>query len=130
MVISYILNKGAELVGKKWRAVIIWHLQFGPLRFSELKRHMPQVSVKVLSEVLQEMETNQLVVRVQYATIPVRVTYELHPEAMEFSEANIVCTIKIGEYLVKHSKRMEIPTETVDLITEFLTDHRNQATDQ
>lgn len=128
MVISYILNKGAELVGKKWRAVVIWHLQFGPLRFSELKRHMPDVSVKVLSEVLQEMENNQLIIRVQYATIPVRVTYELHPEAMEFSEANVVCTIKIAEYLVKHSERMEIPEETVDLINEFLANHRNQTT--
>lgn len=128
MVISYILNKGAELVGKKWRAVIIWHLQFGPLRFSELKRLIPEVSVKVLSEVLQEMESNSLIIRTQYATIPVRVTYQMHPEALEFIEANICNTIKIGEYLVKHSERMEIPIKMVDLITEFLIKQRNQKT--
>lgn len=120
MVISYILNKGAELVGKKWRAVVIWHLQDHPLRFSELKRKIPEVSVKVLSEVLQEMETNDLLIRTQYPTIPVKVTYQLHPDALEFVEANIVCTIRIGEYLVKNAEKMDVPSEMKEQISEFL----------
>ena len=120
MVISYILNKGAELVGKKWRAVVIWHLQEGPLRFSELKRKIPNVSVKVLSEVLQEMESNELIIRIQYPSIPVKVTYQLHPDAIDFVEANVVCTIRIGEYLVKNATKMDVSPEMKEQIILFL----------
>lgn len=124
MVISYILNKGAELVGKKWRAVVIWHLQDEPLRFSELKRKIPDVSVKVLSEVLQEMESNELLIRKQYPTIPVKVTYQIHPDALDFVEANIICTIRIGEYLVKNAHKMEVPVDMVLEINNFLSTRR------
>lgn len=110
-MISYILNTGAELVGKKWRAVIIWYLKDGPLRFSQLKRNIPEVSVKVLSEVLKEMEDNELLIRKQYDGIPVKVTYEIHPDAHDFIEANVVCTIKIGEYIIKNAKRLEVPCD-------------------
>lgn len=120
MLISYILNTGAELVGKKWRAVVIWHLKDGPKRFSELKRNIPTVSVKVLSEVLKEMEDNKLVVRTQFPSIPVKVTYELHPDAFDFVDANTVCTIKIGEYIVRNHKRLEVPDETYEALKKWL----------
>lgn len=108
MLISFVLNIGAELVGKKWRAAVMWYLKDGPLRFSQLKTLMPLVSVKVLSEVLKEMEENQLIVRKQYPTIPVKVTYEIHPDALDFVEANSVCMIRIAEYILKNSKRLNV----------------------
>lgn len=123
MVVSYILNTGAELVGKKWRAVVIWYLAAGPKRFSQLKRDIPDVSVKVLSEVLQEMESNDLVIRKQYTTIPVKVTYEIHPDARSFVEANVVCTIRIGEYMILNHKKLEIPEETLAQLKVFIKDH-------
>lgn len=128
MVISYILNKGAELVGKKWRAVVIWHLSPGPLRFSELRRKIPDVSVKVLSEVLQEMEENELIVRTQYPTIPVKVTYQIHPDALDFVEANVVCTIKIGEYILNNPEKTDTPKEMTEAINAFLIAYRKQGT--
>ncbi len=128
MVISYILNKGAEIMGKKWRAVVIWHLSTGPLRFSELKRKMPGVSVKVLSEVLQDMEANHLLIRTQYNTIPVKVTYQLHPEATAFVEANILCTIRIGEYLTRNREKTGTPKEIAEQIEAFLAEYRKQTT--
>jgi DNA-binding HxlR family transcriptional regulator len=123
MVVSYILNTGAELVGKKWRAVVIWYLIAGPKRFSQLKRDIPDVSVKMLSEVLQEMESNELIVRKQYQTIPVKVTYEIHPEARAFVEANVVCTIRIGEYIIQNHKKMNVPADTLALLKVFVKDH-------
>lgn len=126
MVISYILNKGAELVGKKWRAVVIWHLSTGPLRFSELKRKIPDVSVKVLSEVLQEMEENELIVRTQYPTIPVKVTYQIDPRAMGFVEANVMCTIQIGEYILNNPEKTDTPKDMAEAINEFLMAYRKQ----
>lgn len=110
-MISFILNTGAELVGKKWRAVIIWHLKDGPLRFSDIKRLTPEISVKMLSEVLKEMNDNEIILRKQYNTIPVKVTYEIHPDAIGFVEANVVCTIKIGEYIAQNHKKLGVSQE-------------------
>ena len=120
-MISYILNTGADLVGKKWRAVIIWHLKNGPLRFSQIRRNIPDVSVKVLSEVLKEMEENELLIRRQYASIPVKVTYEIHPDAGDFIEANVVCTIKIGEYIIRNSKKLQVPSELLEELTAWMS---------
>ena len=128
MILSYILNKSIELVGKKWRAVIIWHLRNGPLRFSELKREIPDISVKVLSEVLQKMDKNGLIKRIQYNTIPVKVTYEINPEAEDFVEANIIFTMKVAEYLVKNKEKTGIPDDAVKSINKFLKEHKNKDT--
>lgn len=111
MLISFVLNLGAELVGKKWRAVLLWHLKDGPMRFSEIKRLIPEISVKVLAEVLKEMETNGLLTRTQFNTIPVKVVYQVHPDAVDFVDANVVCTIKIAEYVIKNHSRHHITKE-------------------
>ena len=123
MLVSFVLNLGAELVGKKWRAVIIWHLKDGPLRFSQLKRLLPNISVKVLTEVLKEMEVNGLIVRTQFATIPVKVTYEIHPDAMDFVAANVVCTIKIAQYVAKNHTRYKISEQDLKELTAWIKDH-------
>lgn len=114
-IVSLILNTGAELVGKKWRAVVIWHLKDGPQRFSQIKKLIPDISVKMLSEVLKEMQDNELVVRTQYDTIPVKVTYEIHPDAVPFIDANIAGAVSIGHYLVKHSVKFDVSDD--DLAT-------------
>jgi DNA-binding HxlR family transcriptional regulator len=124
MLISFVLNLGAELVGKKWRAVVIWHLKDGPLRFSQIKKLMPDVSVKVLSEVLKEMETNSLLVRVQYPTIPVKVTYEIHPDATDFVEANAVCVIKIAEYIIKNHIQHGVTEELIIELKEWVATNK------
>lgn len=75
---SFLLNEGSKLWGKKWRNAILFTLRNGPQRFSEIKKQMGHsCSVKVLSEALDEMERDQLIIRKQYEGIPVKVTYEL-----------------------------------------------------
>lgn len=78
MLMSYLLNEGSKLWGKKWRNAILFTLRNGPQRFSEIKKVMGHhCSVKVLSEALDEMERDGLIIRKQYEGIPVKVTYEL-----------------------------------------------------
>ena len=127
MFVSFVLNLGAELVGKKWRAVLIWHLRDGALRFSELKRLIPDISVKVLTEVLKEMEDNGLLVRTQYATIPVKVTYQIHPDANDFIDANVVCIIKIAEYVVKTHARHNIKADELSELQRWLDINKHYA---
>lgn len=74
---SVVTSYGNKIFGRKWRIVIVYVLRDGPMRFSQIKAQLPDCSVKVLSESLSELEEHHVILRKQYNTIPVKVTYEL-----------------------------------------------------
>lgn len=113
MFSAHIMNLASDLWGKKWRTVTLWHLRNGPLRFSQIKSLLPTCSVKVLSEVLKELAENKLIIRKQYDSIPVKVTYELHPDTIPLMGAKEVYHTALIAYFVKHAKRYKIPLETL-----------------
>lgn len=53
----------AEVLGRKWKPVILWHLAERPHRFRDLVAHLPQAAAKVLTEELRELEFDHLIVR-------------------------------------------------------------------
>ncbi|RFZ94523.1 transcriptional regulator [Mucilaginibacter conchicola] len=65
----------------KWKIQLIVLLREGPMRFNELQRSLVDITPKVLSKELREMELNEFVIRRVYDTVPVTVTYELTPYA-------------------------------------------------
>lgn len=72
--IEYTLNK----IGGKWKTVILWHLSVdGTLRYNELRRLLPGVSHKMMSQQLKELEEDRFIQRVQYHTIPPKVEYSI-----------------------------------------------------
>lgn len=66
-----------EIVGGKWKAVILWHLTFKTLRFSQLRRRLPGVTQKMLTQQLRELETDGVVHREVFPEVPPRVEYSL-----------------------------------------------------
>jgi DNA-binding HxlR family transcriptional regulator len=66
-----------ELIGKRWSGAIIWALADGPMRFADLKRAVPGLSDRLLSQRLRELETAGLMSRTVEDGLPVKVTYEL-----------------------------------------------------
>ena len=66
-----------ELIGGKWKGVILRHLCHKTLRFSQLRRRLPGVTQKMLTQQLRELERDNLVNRVVYAEVPPRVEYSL-----------------------------------------------------
>lgn len=52
-----------EFVGRKWQTVILAHLKESPLRYSELRQRLPDISDKMLSERLRDLETLRLVAK-------------------------------------------------------------------
>ncbi|MFP7169950.1 helix-turn-helix domain-containing protein [Terribacillus sp. 7520-G] len=66
-----------EVIGGKWKTVILCHLTHGKRRTSELKRLMPNISQKMLTQQLRELEADGIINRIQYHELPPRVEYEL-----------------------------------------------------
>jgi len=66
-----------ELLGGAWTPNVIWHLQGGARRFSELRTYMAPISAKVLSQRLKELEAKHVVSREVLDTKPVSVEYSL-----------------------------------------------------
>lgn len=77
--IEYTLNK----VGGKWKLVILWHTSFeGTHRYNELKRLLPGISHKMLSQQLKELEHDGLIDRKQYDVIPPKVEYSISEKGL------------------------------------------------
>ncbi|HEX9063245.1 MAG TPA: helix-turn-helix domain-containing protein [Clostridia bacterium] len=67
-----------DLIGGKWKVLILWHLSFdGTLRFNELKRFFPEVTQKMLTQQLRDLETSGLINRKVYPQVPPKVEYSL-----------------------------------------------------
>jgi len=66
-----------EVIGGKWKCVILCHLTHGKKRTSELKRLMPNITQKMLTQQLRELEDDGIINRIIYQQIPPKVEYEL-----------------------------------------------------
>lgn len=66
-----------ELIGGKYKGLILWHLSEGILRFSELQKKIPNATAKMLTQQLRELENNKLINRKVFPVIPPKVEYSL-----------------------------------------------------
>ncbi|MFG1748653.1 winged helix-turn-helix transcriptional regulator [Streptosporangium sandarakinum] len=71
------LDAAVDIVGGKWKALILWALHHEPRRFGELKRSVSGISEKMLIQMLREMEAHGLVHREVYHQVPPKVEYSL-----------------------------------------------------
>ena len=66
-----------QLIGGKYKAVILWHLMGKTLRYSELHKRMPKATDKMLAQQLREPEKDGLIKRKVYPVIPPKTEYSL-----------------------------------------------------
>lgn len=66
-----------KVIGGKWKPVILCHLTEGTHRFGELRREMPQITQKMLSQQLRELEEDAIINRKVYDQVPPKVEYSL-----------------------------------------------------
>ncbi|MBS1606364.1 MAG: helix-turn-helix transcriptional regulator [Bacteroidetes bacterium] len=76
-----------ERIGGKYKARILWHLSHGTLRYGELKRQLQDITPKMLTQALRELEADHLIKRRVYHEVPPRVEYSLDDTGRELLPA-------------------------------------------
>ena len=83
---DYPTRRLLELIGDKWTPIIVYILGQGTKRYGELRRHLPDISKKMLTQTLRSLEQDGLLKRKVYAEVPPRVDYDLTPLGRTFLE--------------------------------------------
>ncbi|TDC42262.1 transcriptional regulator [Actinomadura sp. KC345] len=104
------LDAAIAVMGGKWKGLILFALQDGPLRFGELRRAVAGISERVLIMQLREMETTGLLHREVYHQVPPKVEYSL----TEFGHALNDAMAPLGQWGEDNIERIEsIPWDRI-----------------
>ena len=75
-----------DIIGGKWKPIIIWVLLQESKRFGELHKSIPGIALKVLSRHLKELEADGIIIRKAYPEIPPRVEYSLSEKGRSLND--------------------------------------------
>ena len=81
------LEASLDVVGGKWKVLILWPLHPEPRRFGELRREVKGISEKMLIQQLRELEADGIVARTDFQEVPPRVEYALTEFGVSLAEA-------------------------------------------
>lgn len=99
-----------DRIGDKWSLLVIGTLRDERLRFSELRRHIPGISQRMLTLTLRQLERDGLVTRSVYAEVPPRVEYEL----TERGGTLVTVAIELAEWSVQNFPAIEASRRAYD----------------
>jgi DNA-binding HxlR family transcriptional regulator len=102
-----------EILRGKWKSLILFHLIVGGTqRFSELRRLMPDISQKILTNHLRELEEQDIIRSVVYAQVPPKVEYSIteHGKTLQSVLGSIQ---EWGSVHIEHMRNKEVSHEMV-----------------
>src|SRR5437588_12429909 len=97
-------HEAVELVGRRWTGAILRVLMDGPLRFSEIAQAVSELSDRLLSERMKELEARGMVRRTVISGPPLRVEYELSQMGRELEPALSELQRWANRWLRRHSQ--------------------------
>src|ERR1700758_4071292 len=101
------LEAALDVVGGKWKVLILWALRSEAQRFGELRRLVPGISEKMLIQHLKEMQAHGIVTRKDFKEVPPHVEYALTP----FGKSLHAALAPLCEWGELHMKRIEARRE-------------------
>ncbi|BCL12514.1 winged helix-turn-helix transcriptional regulator [Micromonospora sagamiensis] len=96
------VDAAMDVVGGKWKALILWALHSEPYRFNALRRTLPGISERILIQQLRQLESDGVVRREVHPEMPPRVEYSL----TEFGESLNEALLPLGEWGVRNMQRI------------------------
>ncbi|RUL50353.1 winged helix-turn-helix transcriptional regulator [Lysinibacillus antri] len=103
-----------EVIGGKWKCVILCHLTHGKKRTSELKRLMPNITQKMLTQQLRELEEDGVINRIVYNQVPPKVEYELSEYGQSLEAIlNSLCTWGENHIVKVYGDKSEVLEESI-----------------
>ncbi|WP_206059757.1 winged helix-turn-helix transcriptional regulator [Novacetimonas cocois] len=99
-----------QLIDGKWKGVILYHLLEGTLRFNEIRRRLPNITQRMLTAQLRELEQDGFVQRTVYAEVPPKVEYSLTPRGRTL-EPVIMALKKWGDENTGFRRDPEAPAD-------------------
>lgn len=97
------LGPALDVIGGKWKALILWEIHAEPRRFGELRRRVPGISEKMLIQQLREMEADGIVHRKVFHEVPPKVEYSV----TEFGASLDDALAPLADWGEKHMERIE-----------------------
>ena len=94
-----------EILSGKWKLPIIISLSFGNKRFSQMAKEIPNITDKMLSKELRDLEANQLIKRTVFDAIPIVVEYSMTEYG--YSLENVIAELRT--WGMEHRKRIMTP---------------------
>ena len=96
------MDAAVDIIGGKWKPLILWELHAEVRRFGELRRSLEGISEKMLIQQLREMEADGLVHREVYRQVPPKVEYSLTNFGHSLNEA----LLPLGDWGEEHMERI------------------------
>jgi DNA-binding HxlR family transcriptional regulator len=107
------LEAALDVIGGKWKVLILWALRSEAQRFGELRRSVEGISEKMLIQHLKEMQADGIAMRKDFKEVPPRVEYALTP----FGKSLYGALAPLCEWGALHMKRIEVRKETTEAKT-------------
>ncbi|MGN0903044.1 MAG: winged helix-turn-helix transcriptional regulator [Succinivibrio sp.] len=93
-----------DVIGGKYKAIIVYHLREGTLRYSEIRRKFSKITDKMLAQQLKELEADGIIIKKIYPVIPPKTEYRLTDRGLQcFEIIDAMC--RFGSTIIQEQNR-------------------------